>query len=84
LPDQLSVREIDSRVGAGRKSAADVGVAIITGFVADVIGAGNFRWGQDGARETGAGNEKQHQTSGDRKNPSLLRARALLDETQQN
>lgn len=49
LPDHLGGINVDSRMGAGGEHARDVGVAIVTGAITDVCGAGNFRGGHDRA-----------------------------------
>jgi len=59
LANEFGVLEMDARVGAGGEHAGDVGMALVTGFVADVACARNLGRSQDGAFEAGTG-DKQH------------------------
>ena len=51
--------DVDARMWTGRKGAGDVGVAIITGLVANKLRSRNLRRGYRRAREMGAGKQQQ-------------------------
>jgi len=53
--------EAQTRVRAGWKNTSDVCVALVTGFVADECRPLNRRWHDEGALETGAGNQTRRQ-----------------------
>jgi hypothetical protein len=55
LAGQFSALEMNARMRAGGKDARDIRVAIVAGFIADIIRAGNFGGGQNRSRESGTG-----------------------------
>ena len=64
-----------ARVRAGRELPGDVRVTLVTSLVANKMGPGNLRWGEDGPVKARTGDEKERTgtaSAGGRRVPKII------------